>query len=81
MWMSFLFENSPGPNRPGPRPMPEFLTPPNGRSGALLIVVLRPTIPTASRFATFAAWSWSRACTALPSTAARPARPVSRQDR
>src|SRR6185312_16363299 len=37
MRTSFLFANSSRPKRPSSRPIPEFLTPPNGRSGALLI--------------------------------------------
>ena len=53
--MSFLFENSSMPNRPSSRPMPEFLTPPNGRSGALLIVVFSPTI-SVTRFAQVVWW-------------------------
>ena len=49
---SFLLANSSRPKRPSSRPMPEFLTPPNGRSGALFTVVLRPTMPTSNRLAT-----------------------------
>ena len=47
--------------------MPELLTPPNGRSGALLTVVLMPTMPTSSRSATSSAGSTSPVNTALPS--------------
>lgn len=49
---SFLFANSSSPNLPSSRPIPEFFTPPKGRSGALLMVVLMPTMPTSSWSAT-----------------------------